>query len=88
MIKSNVQLLTDYYLECKNWDYQEPKFYKKNNISYARNCKGAKQILELCDSNLDKSKQMVDKTKEWCEDRGLDWVIETVIRKFLELKNQ
>jgi len=83
--KNNVQLLTDYFLEAKDWDYREPEFYKENNISYARNCKRSKEILGLCNGDLEKAKQLVDKTKEHCESRGLEWLLETVILKFIEL---
>lgn len=84
--KNNVQQLVNYYFELKEWDDMPVEFYKENNISYPRHCKRAKELLELCDGNLEKAKTMVDKIKDWADGRGLEWTIETVFKKWMELE--
>lgn len=57
---------------------------KKQKIMYSRFTKPAKQLLELAGS-VEKAKQAIDKVAEWANSRGLDYAIETVFKKWLEL---
>lgn len=57
---------------------------KKRKIIYSRFTKPAKQLLELAGS-VEKAKEAIDKVAEWANSRGLDYAIETVFKKWLEL---
>lgn len=57
---------------------------KKKKIIYSRFTKPAKQLLELAGS-VDKAKEAIDKVAQWANSRGLDYAIETVFKKWLEL---
>jgi len=61
-------------------------FYIEHNISYGRCCAAAKNLLDLCSGNLQEAKAKLAKVGKWADDLGLDWMIETVFRKWLELK--
>ena len=57
--------------------------------NYKRHLKAAKQLLELCDGDIEKAKQMLDKTKEWMDSwGGEDLKIETVFRRYPFMINQ
>jgi len=57
---------------------------KKKKIIYSRFTKPAKQLLELAGS-IEKSEKAIDKVAEWAKSRDLDYAIETVFKKWLEL---
>jgi hypothetical protein len=57
---------------------------KKRKIVYSRYTKPAKQLLELAGS-VKGAKVAVDKVAEWAKSRDLDYAIETVFKKWLEL---
>ncbi len=57
---------------------------RKRKIVYSRFTKSAKQLLELAGS-LEKAKEAINKVAEWANSRGLDYAIETVFKKWLEL---
>ncbi|MBI5742417.1 MAG: hypothetical protein HZA25_01080 [Candidatus Niyogibacteria bacterium] len=57
---------------------------KKEKIVYSRYTKPAKQLLELAGSTED-AKRAIDKVAEWANSRALDYTIETVFKKWLEL---
>lgn len=57
---------------------------KKRKIVYSRFTKPAKQLLELAGS-IDKAREAIDKVAKWANSRGLDYAIETVFKKWLEL---
>ena len=58
---------------------------KKQKIVYSRFTKPAKQLIELAGS-VEKAKAAIDKVAEWANSRGLDYAIETVFKKWLELE--
>jgi len=60
------------------------KSAKKREIIYSRYTKPAKQLLELAGS-VEKAKKAIDVVAEWAKSRGLDYAIETVFKKWLEL---
>jgi hypothetical protein len=57
---------------------------RKRKIIYSRFTKPAKQLLELAGS-VEKAKKAMDKVAEWANSRKLDYAIETVFKKWLEL---
>lgn len=57
---------------------------KKRKIIYARFTKPAKQLLELAGS-IQKAKKAIDTVAQWAKSRDLEYSIETVFKKWLEL---
>ncbi|GEM_PF-223659 len=57
---------------------------KKRKIIYSRFTKPAKQLLDLAGST-EKAKSAIDKVATWANTRKLDYSIETVFKKWLEL---
>jgi len=57
---------------------------KKKKIIYSRFTRPAKQLLELAGSAR-KAKKAITKVAEWAKSRNLDYAIETVFKKWLEL---
>ena len=78
------QIIT-YYFETKNVSLEQLKnSAKKRKIVYSRYTKPAKQLLELAGS-IEKAKKAIKIVSEWANSRDLDYVIETVFKKWLEL---
>jgi hypothetical protein len=80
-----VRQIITYYFETKGLSLSEIKDNaKKRKIIYSRFTKPAKQLLELAGS-IEKSKEAMNKVAEWAKSRNLDYSIETVFKKWLEL---
>lgn len=80
-----IQQIITCYFKTKNVSLDELKRNaKKKKIVYSRFTKPAKQLLELAGS-LNKAKEAINKVAEWANSRGLDYAIETVFKKWLEL---
>ena len=80
-----IQQIVTYFFETKGVDLDELKrSAKKKKIVYSRFTKPAKQLLELAGS-IEKSKEAISKVAEWANSRCLDYAIETVFKKWLEL---
>ena len=78
------QIIT-YYFETKEVNLDQLKRdARKRKIIYSRYTKPAKQLLELAGS-IEKAKEAINKVAEWAKSRGLDYAIETVFKKWLEL---
>ena len=78
------QIIT-YFFESKGLSLQELKENaKKRKIIYSRFTKPAKQLLDLSGS-IEKSKEAIKKVSQWASSRKLDYSIETVFKKWLEL---
>jgi len=78
------QIIT-YYFKTKNINLEELKrSAKKRKIIYSRYTRPAKQLLELAGS-IEKAKKAIDKVAEWAKSRGLDYTIETIFKRWLEL---
>ena len=78
------QIIT-YFFETKGVSLDElKKNAKKRKIVYSRYTKPAKQLLELAGS-IDKGKKAIKKVADWANSRELDYSIETVFKKWLEL---
>lgn len=80
-----VHLLVNFYFELKGWDDMPKEFYKEEKISYGRNVKAAKDLFELCENDLQKAKDFLERLKEWAEETGMDWTIETGFKRYFEL---
>jgi len=78
------QIIT-FYFQTKGLSLQELKRdAKKKKIVYSRFTKPAKQLLQLSGS-IEKAKEAIKKVAEWANSRNLDYAIETVFKKWLEL---
>jgi len=73
------------YFETKGVDLvQIKKDSRKRRIIYSRFTKPAKQLLELAGS-IENAEKAMNKVAEWAKSRNLDYAIETVFKKWLEL---
>jgi len=80
-----IQNIIAHFFETKGVELQELKNNaKKKKIIYSRFTKPAKQLLELAGS-VEKAKNAIDKVAKWANTRKLDYAIETVFKKWLEL---
>jgi DNA polymerase/3'-5' exonuclease PolX len=80
-----IQNIIAHFFQSKGLGLQELKENaKKRKIIYSRYTKPAKQLLELAGS-VEKSKEAINKVADWANTRKLDYTIETVFKKWLEL---
>ncbi len=80
-----IQKIVNHFFYTKGLSLEQiKKDAKKKKIIYSRFTKPAKQLLELAGST-EKAKAAIDKVAEWAKSRGLDYAIETVFKKWLEL---
>ena len=83
--ETSLQQIITHYFKTKGLSLAELKQNaKKRKIIYSRFTRPAKQLLELAGS-IDKAKEAVSKVAEWANSRNLDYAIETVFKKWLEL---
>jgi hypothetical protein len=80
-----IQQIITHFFQTKGISLAELKYSaKRRKIIYSRFTKPAKQLLELA-GNIAKAKEAVDKVASWANSRNLDYAIETVFKKWLEL---
>jgi hypothetical protein len=80
-----IQQVITHYFETKGVSLAELKRNaKKRKIVYSRFTRPAKELVELAGS-VEKAEKAIDKVAEWANSRGLDYAIETVFKKWLEL---
>jgi len=80
-----IQEIVNHYFYSKGLTLDEiKKSAKKKKIIYSRFTRPAKQLLELAGS-VKKGKGAIDKVAKWAKSRNLDYAIETVFKKWLEL---
>ena len=79
------QDIVNYFFELKGWDNKSKEFYAKNKIIYGRYTKPAKELLFLCDNNLNEARECLDKLSKWAISHDLDWSIETVFKKWYDI---
>lgn len=80
-----IQKIVNYYFQTKGLTLDEIKENAhKRKIIYARHVRPAKQLLELAGS-LRKAKEAIGKVAVWAKSRNLDYTIETVFKRWLEL---
>jgi len=80
-----IQEIVNHYFYSKNLSLEQiKKDAKKKKIIYSRFTRPAKNLLTLAGS-VKSAKKAIDKVAEWANSRGLDYAIETVFKKWLEL---
>jgi hypothetical protein len=80
-----IQEIVNHYFYSKGLSLEEiKKNAKKRKIIYSRFTRPAKQLLELAGS-VKKGKKAIDIVAKWANSRNLDYAIETVFKKWLEL---
>jgi hypothetical protein len=80
-----IQQIVTFYFQTKGLSLSQLKdSARKKKIIYSRFTRPAKQLLELAGS-LPKAKEAMARVAEWASSRGLDYAIETVFKKWLEL---
>lgn len=83
--KTKIREIVTFYFKTKGLSLEKLKeSAKKREIIYSRYTKPAKQLLELAGS-IGKAKEAIAKVAEWAKSRDLDYSIETVFKKWLEL---
>jgi len=84
-LANDIQAIVNHYFYTKGLTLKEIKANaRKKKIIYSRHVKSAKQLLELAGSRK-KAVEAMDKVVEWAKSRNLDYAIETVFKKWLEL---
>ena len=82
---TDIQKIVNHYFHTKGYSLDEiKKDAKKKEIVYSRHTKPAKQLLELAE-NVKEAKEALTTVAEWAKSRNLDYSIETVLQKWLEL---
>ena len=74
---NDIEKLRAYFIEIKGIRGRKARYFRS-----------AGQLLTLCDHSLEKAKEMLNKAKEWADKEGLEWELETVTKKYLELQNK
>ena len=83
--ETDIQEIVNHYFYGKGLNLEQIKEdAKKKKIIYSRFTRPAKQLLTLAGS-VKGAKMAIDKVAEWAKSRGLDYAIETVFKKWLEL---
>jgi len=83
--ETEIQQIITHFFGTKGLSLEElKKSAKKKKIIYSRYTRPAKQLLELAGS-LKKATNAITKVAEWAKSRNLDYAIETVFKKWLEL---
>lgn len=80
-----IRQIVTHYFETKDLSLEKlKKSAKKREIIYSRHTRPAKQLLELAGS-IEQAKRAINIVAEWAKSRNLDYSIETVFKKWLEL---
>ncbi|MFZ3073930.1 MAG: hypothetical protein WA093_02240 [Minisyncoccales bacterium] len=80
-----IRQIVTYFFETKGVGLDELKHNaRKRDIVYSRYTLPAKQLIELAGS-LEKAKNAIKVVADWANSRKLDYAIETVFKKWLEL---
>jgi len=80
-----IQQIITHFFKTKGISLDElKKSSRKKSIVYSRYTKPAKELIELAGS-IEKAEQAIDKVASWATSRGLDYAIETVFKKWLEI---
>lgn len=83
--ESSIQQVVNHYFYSKGLSIEKIKRdAKKRKIVYSRFVRPAKQLIELAGSSK-KAKEAITRVAQWAQSRGLDYAIETVFKKWLEL---
>jgi len=85
MEETPIQEITNHFFYSKGLTLDKIKDdAKKKKIIYSRHTRPAKQLLDLAGS-VEQAKKAIDKVAQWANSRELDYTIETVSKKWLEI---
>jgi DNA polymerase/3'-5' exonuclease PolX len=80
-----IRQIVTHYFETKGVDLGQLKQdAKRRTIVYRRYTRSAKELIQLAGS-VELAKEAIDKVAVWAKTRKLDYALETVIKKWLEL---
>jgi len=83
--ETEIQQVVNHYFYSKGLSLKKIKNdAKKKKIIYSRFTRPAKQLLELAGS-VSKAKKAIDRVAKWAQSRNLDYAIETIFKKWLEI---
>jgi hypothetical protein len=83
--ETEIQQIVNHYFYSKGLSLAEIKNNaKKRKIIYSRFTRPAKQLLDLAGS-VQKAQEAIDRVAKWAQSRNLDYAIETVFKKWLEI---
>ena len=83
--ETSIQQVVNHYFYSKGLSLEKIKRdAKKKKIVYSRYVRPGKQLIELAGS-VRKAKDAITKVAQWAQSRNLDYAIETVFKKWLEL---
>lgn len=83
--ESDIQQVVNCYFATKGLNLAQVKEdAKKRKIIYSRYTRPAKELIELAGS-VAKAKKAIETVAAWAQSRDLDYSIETVFKKWLEL---
>jgi hypothetical protein len=85
---TDVQKIVNHFFELKGWENKDKDYYAKNKIIYGRYTKPAKELLDIChseDQGVEYASDRMDRVASWAKSRKLDWSLDTVIKKYLEI---
>ncbi len=83
--ETDIQKVVNHFFETKGLSLDEIKeSAKKRTIVYSRFTRPAKELIELAGS-VEKAKEAISTIANWAKSRKLDYSIETVFKKWLEL---
>jgi len=84
-LETDIQKIVNYYFKTKGLTLGQIKTdAKKKKIIYSRFTRPAKQLLTLAGS-VRKAQAAIKKVATWAKSRKLDYAIETVFKKWLEM---
>lgn len=83
--ESDIQQVVNHYFSTKGLSLEQiKKDAKKKKILYSRYVRPARDLLLLAGS-VKKAEEAITKVAEWAQSRKLDYTIETVFKRWLEL---
>jgi len=72
--------LVESFFILKGWEYDKTK-----QALFRRHLRGAKDLLELCDEDINLATHKLNQIKYWADSKNLEWSIETVLKKWYDL---
>jgi phosphoenolpyruvate synthase/pyruvate phosphate dikinase len=83
--ETDIQQVVNHFFYTKGFSLDEIKeSAKKKKIIYSRFTRPAKELIDLAGS-VSKAKEAMTTVADWAKSRNLDYSIETVFKKWLEL---
>lgn len=83
--ETDIQQVVNHFFHTKGLSLDEIKeSAKKKKIIYSRFTRPAKELIDLAGS-VEKAKEAITTVADWAKSRNLDYSIETVFKKWLEL---